>query len=248
MNLNFVFKSSDHLKYQNGRHISGPHGGAARAVKVEPNIIGCEGYNIEGGIGYIVTIYNIEGNHPVWNSNIQMAPKPMKIITQSLEKVVLRGFLTEAMSPFGWIDFNGEDFGLSIIYKNEIVDKCILHLHDSNTEIEYIKSDDQTIDSISSQEVELEQLSTFLNRFRSRPNFEKITLTGETDKLNNIGCKYYKDYDLENAIIYFNMALEKFPINTDALNNLIICYRETCDFMKMEEAKKKYDYLKKLGL
>ena len=33
MDLNFVFKSSDHLRYENGKHVSGPHGGAGRAVQ-----------------------------------------------------------------------------------------------------------------------------------------------------------------------------------------------------------------------
>ena len=62
MNLNFVFKSPDHIRYENGKHVSGPHGGAGRAVKVEPNI--------SGGEGYTVTLYNLDGNHPVWQSNI----------------------------------------------------------------------------------------------------------------------------------------------------------------------------------
>jgi len=34
MKLDFVFKSSDHLRYENGRHVSGPHD-AGRVVKVE---------------------------------------------------------------------------------------------------------------------------------------------------------------------------------------------------------------------
>jgi hypothetical protein len=44
--MNFVFKSPDHIRYENGRHVSGPHGGAGRAVKVEPNISGGEGYTV----------------------------------------------------------------------------------------------------------------------------------------------------------------------------------------------------------
>ena len=72
MNLNFVFKSSDHLRYENGRHVSGPHGGAGRAVKVEPNVNGCEGYDIESGDGYIVTVFNLDGNHPLWQNNGQV--------------------------------------------------------------------------------------------------------------------------------------------------------------------------------
>jgi hypothetical protein len=92
MIINFVFKAPDHLRYENGKHVSGPNGGAAQAVQVEPNVNRSEGYNIQGGEGYIVTVFNLDGNHPVWNSKVQMTPKPMKIISQSSEKIVLRGY------------------------------------------------------------------------------------------------------------------------------------------------------------
>ena len=141
MNLNFVFKSPDHLRHENGRHVSGPHGGAGRAVKVEPNINGCEGYNIQGGEGYILTIFNLDGNHPVWQNNIQVTPKPMKIVSQTSEKIVLRGYQVKAKGPFGWVDFNGADFGLSIFLKNGEIDKCILHMHDRRVDIEYLKGE-----------------------------------------------------------------------------------------------------------
>lgn len=65
MNLDFVFKTPDHLRYENGRHYLGPHGGANRAIIVEPNINGREGYT--------VTLYNLDGNHPVWQNNVKMA-------------------------------------------------------------------------------------------------------------------------------------------------------------------------------
>ncbi|MBF1457040.1 MAG: hypothetical protein HXN56_06575 [Prevotella nigrescens] len=139
MELNFTFKSSDHLRYENGVHVAGPHGGANRAVKVEPNINGCNGYNIQGGDGYIVTIYNLDGMHPAWQNNVQMSPKPMRIVSQSVDKIVLRGYPVQAMSPFGWIDFNGEDYGLTIYIQDEEVDKCVLHLHDRKIDLEYLK-------------------------------------------------------------------------------------------------------------
>ena len=141
MNLNFVFKSPDHLRYENGKHVSGPHGGAGRAVKVEPNISGCEGYNIRSGDGFIVTVYNLDGNHPVWNNNVQMTPKPMRIVSQTSDKIVLRGYQVQAMSPFGWVDFNGADYGLSILLKNGQIEKCVLHMHDRNVDIEYLKGE-----------------------------------------------------------------------------------------------------------
>lgn len=138
MKLDFVFKSSDHLRYENGRQVSGMQIGVNRAIKVEPNINGCEGYNIKGGIGYIVTVFNLDGNHPLWSTNVQMSPKPMKIVSESSDKIILRGYPVKAMSPFGWIDFNGEDYGLSVYLKNGDIFKCILHMHDRNVDIEYL--------------------------------------------------------------------------------------------------------------
>lgn len=127
MTLDFVFKSQDHLRYENGNHVSGPHGGAGRAVKVEPNI--------NGGEGYTVTLYNLDGNHPVWQNNVQMAPKQMKIIQQAHDRVTLRGFGQDIMGA------SFADYGLTIHFANEQVSKCILHMHDRNVDIEYLKGD-----------------------------------------------------------------------------------------------------------
>lgn len=163
MNLDFVFKSPDHLRYENGIHVSGPHGGAGRAVKVEPNINGCEGYNVRSGDGYIVTVYNLDGNHPVWQNNVQMTPKPMRIVSQNADKIVLRGFPVQAQSPYGWVGFNGEDYGLTIKLKNGEVENCILHMYDRNVDIEYLKSENQQdsnkSNSLKVEESELENLS-----------------------------------------------------------------------------------------
>lgn len=68
-----------------------------------------------------------------------MSPKPMRIISQSADEIVLRGYPVQAMSPFGWIDFDGQDYGLSILLKNGNIDRCILHMHDRNVDIEYLK-------------------------------------------------------------------------------------------------------------
>ncbi len=125
MKLDFVFKSSDHLRYENGIHVSGPHGGAGRAVKVEPNITGNEGYT--------VTLFNLDGNHPLWRNNVQMAPKRMKIIGQNDSKIILKGYGFDAMGG------SFEDYGLTIHFEDGQVDKCILHMHDRNVDVVYLK-------------------------------------------------------------------------------------------------------------
>lgn len=124
--LDFVFESSDHLRYENGYHVSGPHsGGARRAIEVKPNI--------NGGEGYSVSIYNLDGNHPVWRNNIQMAPKQMKIVNQSENVIEFRGF--------GY-DYSGNsfaDYGLTINLKNGEILTCIMHMFDRGVDVSYQK-------------------------------------------------------------------------------------------------------------
>jgi hypothetical protein len=102
-------------------------GGARRAVKVEPNM--------SGGEGVTVAIYNLDGNHPVWQNNVQMAPKQMKVIEQTNDKIVLRGYGSDAMGA------SFADYGLTIKLKNDVLENCILHMHDRNIDIEYIKEE-----------------------------------------------------------------------------------------------------------
>lgn len=121
MNLNFVFKSSDHLRYENGRHVAGPHGGAPRAVKVEANISGNEGYT--------VTMFNTAGGQTI----VQMAPKQMKLIGADNEKIQLKGYGYDAMGT------SFADYGLTIIQNDGNIEKCILHMFDRGVDIVYLQ-------------------------------------------------------------------------------------------------------------
>lgn len=124
------FESSDHLRYENGKHVSGPHGGAKRAVKVEDNIDGSEGYT--------VTVYNLDGNHPLWGNNVQMAPKPMKIVNQENGFVELRGFGHDPRA-FGHPDGDFSHYGITIYHEKDTIEKIVLHMHDRNVNIEYLR-------------------------------------------------------------------------------------------------------------
>lgn len=120
LELEFVFTSSDHLRYENGRHVSGPHGGAPRAVKVEENISGNEGYT--------VTMFNTDGG----KAFVQMAPKQMKLISADNEKIQLRGYGRDAMGS------SFSDYGLTIYQDKGNIEKCILHMFDRGVDIEYL--------------------------------------------------------------------------------------------------------------
>lgn len=118
--LDFVFHSSDHLRYENGRHVSGPHGGAPRALKVEANIWGNKGYT--------VTMFNIDEGKAV----VQMTPKQMKLIAADSVKIQLKGYGQDAMGA------SFSNYGLTIYHNNGKIEKCVLHMFDRNVDIEYL--------------------------------------------------------------------------------------------------------------
>jgi hypothetical protein len=228
--LDFLFHSSDHLRYENGRHVSGPHGGAPRAVKVETNI--------SGGDGYTVTMFNTDGGRAV----VQMAPKQMKVQHVDDKKIVLRGYGHDSSGA------SFSDYGLTIQLDNGNIEKCILHMYDRNVDIEYLKSSEQSVEGENLNENGFGEIRGFLARFMAQPMSVKSALAQKTDELNNMGVNFYNRGDVATAIVYYNKALEIYPINDDALKNLIVCYRETNNYRKMQEAQEKLEFLRSLGI
>lgn len=58
------------------------------------------------------------------------------------------------------------------------------------------------------------------------PRDAKTAIARSSDQLNNIGCDFSDENDYDNAIKYYNMALQVMPINDDALKNLVVCYKK----------------------
>jgi hypothetical protein len=127
MDLNIVFMSSDHIRYENGRRVAGPFGGARRVVTVEPNSSG----------GHLVTMYNMDGVHPVWRNNIQMTPKPMIVVNETSRSIELRGS-DRVRGQMGYPDGYLRNYGITIHHSNNEVEKIILHMHDRGIDIEYL--------------------------------------------------------------------------------------------------------------
>lgn len=249
----FEFSSVDHIRYENGIQVSGPHGGAPRLIKVEPNI--------KGGRGYTVTIYNTDGQ-----KTIQMAPKQMEIIDQNDNQVILRGFGNDqfgnTFSDYGLtinykknnsnpsiIRFQGVFKGLYEQFNNsKIIENCILHLIDRDVEVKYLSSEENPNTVSQALFLNYENAFKYLQEFISLPIAKKKAIASKTDELNNIGVDYYESDDIMNAIKYYNKALEVFLLNDDALKNLILCYREINDFENMSNAQNSLDIVRRLGL
>lgn len=128
----FVFRSTCHQRYESIIPVMGLQQ-CTRTVSVEKNINGCSGYDIKPGDGYIVKIFNNDTGRP------NMSDKPMRVKNVSKDLIVLQGYPLKAMGPFGWVDMNYEDYGLEVHYRNGEIEKCVLHMYDRDTFIEYRK-------------------------------------------------------------------------------------------------------------
>ena len=84
----FKFVSASHSRFENGKKIG--DASAGRGIRVQSNISGIKD-------AYTVTIYNMDGNHPVWGNNIQMSPKRMKIKSVGSNEIELIGFGNDEM-------------------------------------------------------------------------------------------------------------------------------------------------------
>ncbi len=229
----FKFLSDDHTRVENGRPTNANNKGAWRGIRVKT----------PDNNTFFVTMYNMNENHPIWGDNIQMAEKRMKLVAEQNDKIILRGFGTDAMGA------SFADYGLTLYKSNGTVNKVTLHMHDRSIDIEYLKAKEKsTLEPSSTQNSGLEEIQSFLGKFHSLPMNIKRELAEKTDELNNIGVDYYEKNDTANAIVYYKKALEIYPINDDALKNLIICYKETNNRFGRIESEFKLDYLKELGI
>lgn len=133
-NGKITFDSSDHVRFQDGRDVSGHNHNCHRRVVVEKNIEGHEGYS--------VSIYNLDGVHPLWGNNIQMAPKRMKIVNANDKIVELRGYGYDEKAvaigaPLDAASF--ENYGLVIMIENGKIERVQLNMFDRNISIVYLK-------------------------------------------------------------------------------------------------------------
>lgn len=129
-----VFDSSDHVRFQNGQNVSGHNHGCNRRLVIEKNI--------QGGKGYTISMYNMDGMHPLWQNNIQMAPKRMKIVNVDGNIVDLRGYGYDenalAMgAPLETASF--ENYGVVLMIEDGKIVRAQLNMFDRNVSIVYLQ-------------------------------------------------------------------------------------------------------------
>lgn len=198
----FKFISNDHIRYENGRDVSGHNYDCWRGVRVQNNIA--------GGQGYTVTIYNLDGNHQLWGNNIQMAPKQMRIIEQTASDIKLKGYGSD---PIG---NSFADYGLTLHLKNNQVDTVSLHMYDRNVEIVYYK--DAVIKRSTNNLETLFSLSDSI----SNSNGNKLILTNANElKSLVLGNKQIFEIDVTKELYdamekSYKALLKAIPLSTNS--------------------------------
>ena len=129
----YVFDSNDHIRFQNGMDVSGHNYGAHRRIVIEKNI--------EGGEGYTVTMYNMDGVHPLWQDNVQMAPKRMRIESVYDNIVDMRGYGYDEKAvaigaPMEAASY--ADYGIMLLIEENEVKRIQLNMFDRNVSVVYL--------------------------------------------------------------------------------------------------------------
>lgn len=129
-----VFDSSDHVRFQNGQDVSGHNYNCHRRITIEKNI--------EGDEGYTVAMYNMDGVHPLWQNNIQMSPKQMKIVNKQGNIIEFRGYGYDENAlaigvPMEAASF--ADYGLVIMIEDNNIVRAQLNMFDRHMSIVYLK-------------------------------------------------------------------------------------------------------------
>lgn len=224
----YKFLSDDHTRIQNGQPTNANNKGAWRGIRVKSS----------DSKTFYVTMYNMNGNHPVWGNNIQMAEKRMKLITETADKIVLRGYGTDAMGA------SFADYGLTLHKSNGQVNKVSLHMHDRNIDIVYEKAEDESQNQTLNEYSDFDNFKDFTHKWNTSMSMqEKMQIAMQSDTINNKGANAYNGGNLEMAITYFEEALKLMPNNDDALKNLRLCYSTVGKQSKVNEMEKKLDYL-----
>ncbi len=128
------FDSSDHIRFQNDNDVSGHNYGCNRRLVIEKNI--------QGGEGYTVSMYNLDGMHPLWQNNVQMSPKRMKIVAVKGNIIELRGYGYDenalAMgAPLEAASF--ENYGVVLMIEDNEIVRAQLNMFDRNVSIVYLQ-------------------------------------------------------------------------------------------------------------
>lgn len=231
----------DKIEYQSDIFITYLHGGAdltvdkgrQRRVVIQANRNGHKGYpTLETGDGYLLTIYNDD------LGTIQLDTKPVRLVGANENYLVFRGHQVFALGPLGLVDIGITDYGFAIFLENKCIKKTVLYRYDTHKCYEYAHTREKykqipinlsvnTIGytgqrpSFDYTNIDYDKVKrnahNFLKKAASMSRAEQVSLARETDRIFDIGIKFWNNDNRPAALKYFAEALQVYPINTDVI-------------------------------
>lgn len=126
-----VLNSTHHQRYQNGVPVMGDQC-CNRTIKIENKVFKdmFNGLDVTPEKGFLVTMWNMDLPTPMQH----MQPKLMEMVTDTGNKILLRGIILNAR---GLTTLDYSNYGITLYLKNRNVVKCVLHLLDRGVNIQY---------------------------------------------------------------------------------------------------------------
>jgi len=148
----FRFLSDDHLRVKNGRPASDNNKGAWRGIRIKTS----------DSLTFLVSMYNMNGNQELWGDNIQLSERKMRLVKETDDKIILRGFGINEMG------ISSAGFGLTLhkSYNNYIY-RVTLHMLDRNIDIAYEKAMSKTEAEMLGLNSDYNSFGNFMNKWNN---------------------------------------------------------------------------------
>lgn len=131
-----ILTSKCHKRYENGVPVMGlQHGERILAITKSDFRKLMKGAPVIPDKGYLVRMLNADIKDANGNYQEMMQPKLMQLVSDTVNKIELRGVTLKIMGVTG-ANFN--DYAITLYLVNQKVTKCILHMLDRNIDIEYL--------------------------------------------------------------------------------------------------------------
>ena len=131
-----ILTSKCHKRYENGVPVMGlQHGERILAITKSDFRKLMKGAPVIPDKGYLVRMLNTDIKDANGNYQEMMQPKLMQLVSDTVNKIELRGVTLKIMGVTG-ANFN--DYARTLHLVKQKVTKCILHMLDRNIDIEYL--------------------------------------------------------------------------------------------------------------
>lgn len=108
-----------------------------RRIDIEPNYKGHPELQLTNGDGYLLRVHNLD------TGNIQITTKSMRVIEENSDYIFFRGYNCKAITMFGLVDTEADDFGVMILLNGDDIRGILIKRYDTGVFYGYGRHDSE---------------------------------------------------------------------------------------------------------